>query len=63
MIGGVGIYVPPKKYKFPRGLSRPDNFHRHRFLPIQSQNLNLAIIDDGEVISMPKAVLGMLGAG
>jgi len=50
VIGGVGIYVPPKKYKFPRGLNRPDNFHRHRFLPIQSQNRNLAIIDDGEVI-------------
>lgn len=52
MIGGVGICVWPKKYKFLRVLNALGNFHPHRYPHSQKRNLHRAIVDVDVVTSM-----------
>ena len=59
MIGGVGIYVWPKKCKFLRVLNGLDSFHPHRFPHSQIQNLHRATVDVGEATLMPAAISEM----
>ena len=56
MIGGVGIYVWPKKCKFLRVLNALDSFHLHRFPHSQIQNLHRATVDVGEATLMLAAM-------
>ena len=56
MIGGVGIYVWPKKCKFLRVLNGLDSFHPHRFPHSQIQNLHRATVDVGVATLMPAAM-------
>lgn len=52
MMGGVGICVWPKTYKFLRVLNALGSFHPHRFPRIQSQNQHRIIVDVDEATSM-----------
>lgn len=56
MIGGVGIYVWPKKCKFLRVLNGLDSVHPHRFPHNQIQTLHRATVDVGEATLMPAAM-------